>query len=400
MEKYRPLLFCFDIFLSMLYNMHILPTARFFPSRKVNVMENSIKLCKSERTSIWLPLEELPQKLLFGSQTDLAAIIAHFDSASPGERTCLFAAALEQRRKYYGNSVYFRGLIEFSSYCKNDCHYCGIRRSNRNARRYRLSEEEILDCCEEGFSLGFRTFVLQSGEDPYYTDERICSVIAAIRSRFPDCAITLSIGEKSRESYLKYFNAGANRYLLRHETASEAHYRRLHPENMSLAHRKQCLYDLKEIGYQVGAGFMVGSPYQTYDDLASDLIFLRGLKPHMIGIGPFIPHKDTVFAGEKTPTKDLTLILLALLRLMFPKVLLPATTALGTVDPNGREDGLKAGANVVMPNLSPVAHRKDYSLYDNKICTGEEAAECLGCLAQRIRRAGFEPDFSRGDSMM
>lgn len=345
-------------------------------------------------------LPELPEKLMNGGQAELAAIIEHFDLASPAERSSLFTAALEQRRKYYGNGVYFRGLIEFSSYCKNDCYYCGIRRSNRNARRYRLSEEEILGCCEKGHSLGFRTFVLQSGEDPYYTDERICSIISAIRGRFPDCAITLSIGEKSRESYRKYFDAGANRYLLRHESASETHYKKLHPEEMSLTQRKQCLYDLKEIGFQVGAGFMVGSPYQTYEDLASDLIFLRGLKPHMIGIGPFIPHRDTMFAGEKTPTKDLTLVMLALLRLMLPKVLLPSTTALGTIDPNGREDGLRAGANVVMPNLSPVAHRKDYSLYDNKICTGEEAAECLGCLTQRIRRAGFEPDFSRGDSLM
>lgn len=345
-------------------------------------------------------LPELPEKLMNGGQAELAAIIEHFDLASPAERSSLFTAALEQRRKYYGNGVYFRGLIEFSSYCKNDCYYCGIRRSNRNARRYRLSEEEILGCCEKGHSLGFRTFVLQSGEDPYYTDERICSIISAIRGRFPDCAITLSIGEKSRESYRKYFDAGANRYLLRHESASETHYKKLHPEEMSLTQRKQCLYDLKEIGFQVGAGFMVGSPYQTYEDLASDLIFLRGLRPHMIGIGPFIPHRDTMFAGEKTPTKDLTLVMLALLRLMLPKVLLPSTTALGTIDPNGREDGLRAGANVVMPNLSPVAHRKDYSLYDNKICTGEEAAECLGCLTQRIRRAGFEPDFSRGDSLM
>jgi len=345
-------------------------------------------------------LTDLPQRLLTGSQSELAAIIAYYDSASTEERKSLFAAALEKRRQYYGNSVYFRGLIEFSSYCKNDCYYCGIRKSNKNAHRYRLTREEILGCCEEGRRLGFRTFVLQSGEDPYYTDDRMCSIIAEIHRRFPDCAITLSTGEKSRESYQKYFDAGADRYLLRHESASEPHYMKLHPEDMSLGHRKQCLHDLKEIGYQVGAGFMVGSPFQTCDDLASDLIFLRELKPHMIGIGPFIPHRDTAFADEKTPTKDLTLIMLALVRLMLPEVLLPATTALGTVDPNGREDGLRAGANVVMPNLSPVTHRKDYSLYDNKICTGEEAAECLGCLTQRIRAAGFEPDFSRGDSLM
>lgn len=345
-------------------------------------------------------IPDLPQILLTGSRSELAAIIRHLDLAAAGERNILFAAAQEKRRQHYGNSVYFRGLIEFSSYCKNDCFYCGIRKSNRNAHRYRLSADEILGCCKEGHRLGFRTFVLQSGEDPYFTDDRMCSVIEEIRRRFPDCAITLSLGEKSSESYRKYFDAGADRYLLRHETAGKGHYMKLHPEGMSLDYRMQCLYDLKEIGYQVGSGFLVGSPYQTFDDLASDLIFLRELKPHMIGIGPFIPHKDTIFAGEKTPTKDLTLVMLALLRLMLPKVLLPATTALGTVDPNGREDGLRAGANVVMPNLSPIVHRKDYSLYDNKICTGEEAAECLGCLSQRIRSAGFEPDFSRGDSLM
>ncbi len=363
-------------------------------------MENTNTLFQRESPTEGSIISDLPQKLLTGGQSELAAIIRHFDHASSEERNILFKAALEKRRQYYGNSVYFRGLIEFSSYCKNDCFYCGIRKSNRNAHRYRLSTDEILECCREGHRLGFRTFVLQSGDDPYFTDERICSIIEEIRRRFPDCAITLSIGEKSRESYRKYFDAGADRYLLRHETAGEGHYMKLHPEDMSLRHRMQCLYDLKEIGFQVGSGFMVGSPYQTFDDLASDLIFLRELKPHMIGIGPFIPHKDTVFAGEKTPTKYLTLVMLALLRLMLPKVLLPATTALGTVDPNGREDGLRAGANVVMPNLSPVAHRKDYSLYDNKICTGEEAAECLGCLTQRIRSAGFEPDFSRGDSLM
>ncbi len=363
-------------------------------------MENANTLFQRESPIEGSIISSLSRILLTGSRSELTDIIEHFDSASLEERKNLFAAALEKRRQHYGNSVYFRGLIEFSSHCKNDCFYCGIRKSNRNSHRYRLSADEILGCCEEGHRLGFRTFVLQSGEDPYFTDDRICSIIEEIRRQFPDCAITLSIGEKSRESYRKYFDAGADRYLLRHETASEGHYLKLHPEGMSLDYRKQCLYELKEIGYQVGAGFMVGSPYQTYEELASDLIFLRGLKPHMIGIGPFIPHKDTVFACEKTPTKDLTLVMLSLLRLMLPKVLLPATTALGTVDPNGREDGLRAGANVVMPNLSPVAHRKDYSLYDNKICTGEEAAECLGCLAQRIRSAGFEPDFSRGDSLM
>ena len=344
-------------------------------------------------------ISELAQKLLYGNKEELAAIIAHYASAPQPERETLFSAALEQRCIYYGDRVFFRGLIEFSSFCKNDCFYCGIRRSNSNAQRYRLSKEEILECCAEGYRLGFRTFVLQSGEDPYYTDDYMCEIIANIKERYPECAVTLSLGEKTEESYRRYFNAGADRYLLRHESASELHYKRLHPSNMSLAYRKQCLYTLKKIGFQVGAGFMVESPFQTFEDLASDLIFLRELQPHMIGIGPFIPHIDTIFAGEKTPTADLTLILLALIRLMLPKVLLPSTTALGTIDPRGREKGLKAGANVVMPNLSPVKHRKDYSLYDNKICTGEEAAECIGCLSGRIRSAGFEPDFSRGDAI-
>ena len=342
----------------------------------------------------------LSQKLLYGNEKELAAIIAYFASAPQPEREALFDEALKQKRIYYGNRVFFRGLIEFSSYCKNDCFYCGIRRNNSNAQRYRLSMAEILECCAEGYRLGFRTFVLQSGEDPYYTDDHICHIITTIKELYPECAITLSMGEKTEESYRRYFNAGADRYLLRHESASEPHYTRLHPSAMSLEHRKNCLYTLKKIGFQVGAGFMVESPHQTFDDLALDLIFLRELQPHMIGIGPFIPHKDTIFAGEKTPTADLTLIMLALIRVMLPKTLLPSTTALGTIDAKGREKGLKAGANVVMPNLSPIKHRKDYSLYDNKICTGEEAAECLGCLSKRIRSAGFEPDFSRGDYVM
>ena len=343
---------------------------------------------------------ELAQRLSEGNIEELAAIIAYYSSAPQPEREALFAAALEQRRIYYGNKVFFRGLIEFSSYCRNDCYYCGIRKSNRNANRYRLSEDEVLECCAEGYRLGFRTFVLQSGEDLFYTDDRMCSIIANIKQHYPDCAVTLSLGEKTEESYRRYYAAGADRYLLRHETASESHYERLHPGNLSLANRKKCLYILKEIGYQAGAGFMVESPFQTFEDLAADLIFLRELQPHMVGIGPFIPHKDTVFAGEKTPDTNLTLIMLALVRLILPKVLMPSTTALGTIDPDGREKGLKAGANVVMPNLSPVQHRKDYSLYDNKICTGEEAAECLNCLSERIRSEGFEPDFSRGDSVM
>lgn len=332
-----------------------------------------------------------------GDKPALATLIAQARQATDAERAALFAAADAARRPYYGSTVYFRGLIEFSSHCKNDCHYCGIRAGNPNASRYRLTAEDIWACADRGHALGFRTFVLQGGEDPWYTDERVCAIVAGLKERHPDCAVTLSIGEKSFESYRKYYEAGADRYLLRHETADDAHYRALHPASMSLAHRKQCLYDLKAIGYQVGAGFMVQSPGQTDDTLAEDFLFLRELQPHMVGIGPFVPHHDTRYACMETPSADFTLVLLSLLRLMLPKVLLPATTALGTVDPLGREKGLKAGANVVMPNLSPVTHRKDYMLYDNKICTGEEAAECLQCLSRRIASAGFEPDFGRGD---
>ncbi|MGN0542071.1 MAG: [FeFe] hydrogenase H-cluster radical SAM maturase HydE [Acutalibacteraceae bacterium] len=302
----------------------------------------------------------------------------------------LFAAADRKRREIYGDEVYLRGLIEFTNHCRNNCYYCGIRCGNKAAERYRLGKEDILACCDEGYRLGFRTFVLQGGEDSFFTDDKICDIVYAIRSRFPDCAITLSVGEKPKESYKSFFDAGANRYLLRHETASEEHYRRLHPENMSLANRKRCLFDLKEIGYQVGSGFMVGSPYQTTDNLIEDLRFLQSLKPDMIGIGPYITHEQTPFSSFANGRVELTLRLISVLRLMFPYALIPSTTALGTLHPQGRELGLKAGANVVMPNLSPVEVRKLYSLYENKICTGEEAAQCRGCLERRISEAGYK----------
>lgn len=302
----------------------------------------------------------------------------------------LFAAADRKRREIYGDEVYLRGLIEFTNHCRNNCYYCGIRCGNKAAERYRLGKEDILACCDEGYRLGFRTFVLQGGEDPFFTDDKICDIVYAIRSRFPDCAITLSVGEKPKESYKSFFDSGANRYLLRHETASEEHYRRLHPENMSLANRKRCLFDLKEIGYQVGSGFMVGSPYQTTDNLIEDLRFLQSLKPDMIGIGPYITHEQTPFSSFANGSVELTLRLISVLRLMFPYALIPSTTALGTLHPQGRELGLKAGANVVMPNLSPVEVRKLYSLYENKICTGEEAAQCRGCLERRISKAGYK----------
>ena len=307
--------------------------------------------------------------------------------------------AVRIRKKYYGNKVYTRGLIEFTNYCRNNCYYCGIRRDNRNIIRYRLTKEEILSCCQSGYELGYRTFVLQGGEDLWYTDERMVEIIREMKKQYPDCAITLSIGEKSYESYRKFRQAGADRYLLRHETADEGLYQSLHPESMSLASRKQCLYDLKELGYQVGAGFMVGAPGQTMSHIAKDLVFLQELRPEMVGIGPFIPHHDTVYAKETAGSVQLTLFLLAVIRIMLPGVLLPATTALGTMDPLGREKGLAAGANVVMPNLSPVENRKLYELYDNKICTGDEAAECRHCLGRRVESVGYRLVEERGDAV-
>ena len=309
----------------------------------------------------------------------------------------LFRAADEVRRENYGTDVYIRGLIEFTNYCRNDCYYCGIRCSNSNADRYRLTYQEIMDCCREGYRLGFRTFVLQGGEDPYYTDEMICRIVSDIKKEFPDCAVTLSIGERSRESYQAYHDAGADRYLLRHETADKQHYDRLHPEGMELANRQKCLFDLKDIGYQVVSGFMVGSPYQTEKSLISDLRFLMELQPDMIGIGPYITHRDTPFKDMKNGSMLLTLRMISILRLVFPYALIPSTTALGTIHPQGRELGLCAGANVVMPNLSPTEVRELYSLYENKICTGEEAAQCRGCLENRVLSAGYQIVTDIGD---
>ena len=297
----------------------------------------------------------------------------------------------------FRKDIYIRGLIEISNYCKNDCHYCGIRRSNKNAVRYRLTKEQILSCCDLGYELGFRTFVMQGGEDPYFTDEVMCDIIRAVKSKYPDCAITLSLGERGKESFKRLYDAGADRYLLRHETADPEHYKKLHPPELNYENRIRSLYELKEIGFQTGAGFMVGSPFQTTENLANDLLFIKELEPQMCGIGPFIPHKDTIFADKPHGSLRLTLILLSIIRLMQPKILLPATTALGTIDPKGRELGILHGANVVMPNLSPQEHRADYALYDNKACTGEEAAECIQCLSRRLNSIGYQIVTDRGD---
>lgn len=309
----------------------------------------------------------------------------------------LASLAREEAVKIYGNGVFPRGLVEFTNYCKNNCYYCGIQGSNQHANRYRLSKDEILSACENGYQLGYRSFVLQGGEDPHYSDDVMVPIVSEIRKRYQDCAITLSLGERSKESYQKLYDAGADRYLLRHEAATPELYQKLHPENLSLENRIQCLWNLKEIGYAVGTGFMVGAPYQTVENLVDDLLFIQKLDPKMVGIGPFVPHHDTKFKDYPSGTVELTTYLTSILRLMNPHLLLPATTALGTIDPRGREKGILAGANVVMPNLSPVAVRKDYSLYDNKICTGEEAAECAGCLGRRLASIDYELVFTRGD---
>lgn len=308
-----------------------------------------------------------------------------------------YEKARKVAREHFGNRIYIRGLIEISNYCKNDCLYCGIRRSNTNADRYRLNKEDVFSCCHTGYNLGFRTFVLQGGEDPFYSDEFLIELISEIKKNYPDCAITLSLGEKSRDSYQKLFDAGADRYLLRHETADEAHYSKLHPKELTLESRKSCLQSLHDIGYQTGTGFMVGSPWQTNENLAQDILFIKELSPEMVGLGPFIPHHDTPFAGEAQGALDKTLFLLALLRLMKPSLLLPSTTALGTIHPKGRELGILAGANVVMPNLSPVDVRKKYLLYDNKLSSDAEAAEGLNSLKKQMDAIGYEVVTDRGD---
>ncbi|MCR5041540.1 MAG: [FeFe] hydrogenase H-cluster radical SAM maturase HydE [Clostridia bacterium] len=341
--------------------------------------------------------EALAEKLIADGRLEREEYAPLIDGRTPGIGELLRREAVRLRNEVYGARVFIRGLIEISSSCRNDCLYCGLRRSNKNCERYRLSAEEIIACADEGYGLGFRTFVLQGGEDPALTDGFVCGAVAEIKRRHPDCAVTLSLGERSRESFERLRAAGADRYLLRHETADAAHYARLHPPEMSFDNRLRCLKDLREIGFAVGAGMMVGSPYQTPECLASDLAFIGDFRPEMCGIGPFIPHRDTPFAGFPAGSAELTCFLLSVIRVICPTVLLPATTALGTIHPRGRELGIEHGANVVMPNLSPIAVRKKYELYDNKICTGEESAQCLECLGDRISSAGCEIVVDRGD---
>ena len=309
----------------------------------------------------------------------------------------LAKCARDVAQRIYGNKIFIRGLIEISNICKNDCYYCGIRKSNKNCERYRLSEDEILSCCDEGYALGFRTFVMQGGEDGYFTDERLCRILEKIKSKYSDCAVTLSLGERSLESYRKLKSAGADRYLLRHETATKEHYEKLHPRDLSFENRMECLKNLRKCGYRVGCGFMVGSPYQTTEMLVNDLKFIEHFKPDMCGIGPFIPHKDTDFCTHTAGSVDLTCILLSLIRLIHPPILLPATTALATLSENGREKGILSGANVVMPNLSPMNVRSKYLLYDNKIAVGTESAQQKEMIEKSLRRIGYTVVTDIGD---
>jgi len=339
---------------------------------------------------------QLIDKLIKTKQLDKTEWIYLLENA--GE--CLpfiFENACMIRDGIYGKKVFIRGLIEFTNYCKNDCFYCGIRCSNKNAIRYRLGLEDIVSCCDTGYNLGFRTFVLQGGEDMYFSDDKMCHIISVIKERYPDCAVTLSVGERERSAYQRFYDAGADRYLLRHETATESHYRKLHPKNLAFNNRIRCLYDLKEIGFQVGCGMMVGSPYQTHEHLAEDMMFLQQFKPHMVGIGPFISHKDTPFGNETNGSTDTTILLVALTRILLPNALIPATTALATLDASGRERAILAGANVIMPNLSPLDAREKYALYDGKCNAINEAAESLKRLKQQMKQIGYEIVTARGD---
>ena len=342
-------------------------------------------------------MKELIERLERERDLTNAEFAVLLDQSSGADRDFLFERARAVRDAHYGRKVYIRGLIELTNYCKNDCLYCGIRKSNVSCERYRLTKEQILSCCESGYALGFRTFVLQGGEDGWYTDERMTDIVRAMRQAYPDCAITLSLGERGRESFKRLYDAGANRYLLRHETADETHYARLHPASMTLTHRLQCLRDLKEIGFQTGAGFMVGSPYQTTECIVRDFRFLQELKPQMVGLGPFIPHHATPFKDFPAGSTERTLLCLSIVRLLLPNVLLPATTALATIDGDGRIKGMNAGCNVVMPNLSPLEDRSKYLLYDNKASSGEEAAESLRALREHLAAAGYEVVIDRGD---
>lgn len=340
---------------------------------------------------------ELIDKLEEKKSLSIAEYEYLLDNMSKEAAEYIKIKADKARRSVYGNKIFIRGLVETTNICKNNCYYCGIRRDNKECDRYRLTPDEILECCRHGYSLDFRTFVLQGGEDPYFSDEVVCDIIKRIKTDYPDTAVTLSLGERSFESYKAMFEAGADRYLLRHEAANNELYSKLHPAELRLSNRLECLKNLKKIGYQVGCGFMVGAPFQTHRHIAEDLKFIEEFSPDMCGIGPFVAHKETIFKNESSGSADLTCYLLSIVRLIKPNILLPATAALGTIDKNGREKGILAGANVVMPNLSPVTVRKKYDLYDNKISIGAESAENLIELKKRMEKIGFSVVCDRGD---
>lgn len=348
-----------------------------------------------------MPLNDITKlinKLAAEHNLDEQELLQLLQSSNEASDSLLSELARKQAQQIFGRNVYLRGLIEFSNYCRNDCLYCGIRRSNSQASRYRLTPEQILDCCEEGYDLGLRTFVLQGGEDFAYNDQKLTKVIENIKKQHPDCAVTISAGERPPHIYRQWFEAGADRYLLRHETATAEHYAKLHPPELTLQPRLECLYNLKEIGYQVGTGFMVGSPWQTTENLVQDLLFIKKFQPHMVGIGPFIPHHDTPLAAFPAGSITLTLKLLAILRLLLPNLLLPATTALNTLSEKGHQLGILTGANVIMPNLSPQDVRAKYTLYDNKRSTGSEAAEGIAILKAQLAEIGYSVPVSRGDA--
>ncbi len=342
---------------------------------------------------------QLIKKLYIKNDLEDEELLYLLDNINEKEKKYLFSLAKKTRDEVYGNRVYLRGLIEFTNYCNKRCVYCGINASNKNVKRYRLTKHEILDSCIKGKKLGFNTFVLQGGEDKFFTDEIICDIVQSIKLKIPDCAVTLSIGEREFESYKAFKKAGVDRYLLRHETTNSDLYTRLHP-NSKLQNRMECLKDLKDLGFQTGAGFMVGLPGYETKDYVKDLRFLKNLQPEMVGIGPFIPHADTEMKHCKSGDLKTVILILAMVRLLLPKVLLPATTALSTIDSEGRKKGLNAGANVIMPNLTPGIYREDYSLYNEKMITGSESVEELELIKKQLEDYGYICDMSKGDSKM
>lgn len=363
----------------------------------MNTILPNIKNNKTNEKEVTNKLYSLIDKLYQNNELTKEEYLYILDNISSSELSYLYKKGYEMKHQFYQNRVYLRGLIEISNYCKMGCRYCGINNKVDSVDRYRLTVDEILNCCDIGYNLGYRTFVIQSGEDSFYTDEVVSMMLKEIKEKYKDIRVTLSLGERTKESFQKLFDSGADRYLLRHEAASKRLYEHLHPSFMSFENRIECLNNLKEIGYQVGGGFMVGSPTQTNSDLVEDLIFLKSLKPHMVGIGPYLCHSDTELAGNESGTLTETLIMVALTRLILPKSLLPATTALGSLDKIGREKALKVGANVMMPNISPTENRDKYEIYQNKICTTDTSDQCRNCIEARIVGVGHEIDLGVGD---